>query len=134
MNPGAGRLVVVADDDAGVRRLIAHHLRSLGCDVLQAPDGEEAVRLALEREPDLLVLDVAMPGLTGYEVTRELRTRLSTRVPVLLISGSVRSADVSEGFEAGADAYLRKPFSGDELLESVAVLLATTANGGHRPG
>ena len=120
---------IVADDDAGVRRLVAHHLRSLGCDVVQAPDGEEAVRLAIEREPDLLVLDVSMPGLSGYEVTRELRARLSNRVPVLLISGSILSADVSEGLEAGADAFLRKPFSGEELCEQVAVLLAKATNG-----
>jgi DNA-binding response OmpR family regulator len=124
--------VVVADDDAGIRRLVARHLGRLGCDVLEARDGEEAVRLALEHEPDLLVLDVSMPGLSGYEVMRKLRTRLPTRVPVLLISGSVLSAETSEGFEAGADAYLRKPFSGQELSEVVAVLLA--ANRGRPPG
>jgi CheY-like chemotaxis protein len=132
VNAEARRLVVVADDDASVRRLVARHLRRLGCDVLEARDGEEAVRLVLERKPDLLVVDARMPRLSGYEVTRELRSRLPTRVPVLLISGSLPSAEISEGFEAEADAYLRKPFSGQEFSEVVALLLA--ANGGRPPG
>jgi DNA-binding response OmpR family regulator len=106
------------------------HLLRFGFDVLEAEDGEEAVRIALEHEPDLLVLDVRMPGLTGYEVTREVRSRLPAHVPVLLISGNVLSADISKGYEAGADAYLKKPFAGEELREQVQALLASTGTGG----
>jgi two-component system response regulator ResD len=116
-------LVIVADDDAGVRALVALHLGRLGCDVLEAGHGEEAIQLALEHDPDLLVVDVRMPGLSGYDVTREVRRRLPARVPVLLISGSVLSADIYEGYDAGADAYLKKPFSGEELRERAASLL-----------
>jgi DNA-binding response OmpR family regulator len=123
-------LVIVADDDADIRRLVGLHLLHLGFEVLEARDGEEAVHMALEHEPDLLVLDVRMPGLSGYEVTREVRRRLSAYIPVLLISGSVLSADISEGFEAGADAYLKKPFAGEELQEQVQALLAPTGSGG----
>ncbi len=90
---------------------------------IQAYSVEEAIRLALEHEPELLIVDVRMPGVSGYDVTRELRGRLSTRVPILLISGSVLSADIHEGFEAGADAYLKKPFTGEELRERAASLL-----------
>ena len=121
--------MVVADDDAGIRTLVALHLRGLGCDVLQARDGEEAVRMSLEHQPDLLVVDVRMPGLSGYEVTRELRRRLDARVPVLLISGTVLSRLMAKGIEAGADAFLKKPFSGSELVERVRGLLAPAANG-----
>jgi two-component system response regulator ResD len=120
----AGPLVIVCDDDDGVRALMALHLERVGCKVLEARNGEEAIRLALEHDPALLVVDVRMPGLSGYDVTRELRGRLSARVPILLISGSVLSADIHEGFEAGADAYLKKPFTGEEFRERAASLLA----------
>jgi DNA-binding response OmpR family regulator len=128
VNAEARRLVVVADDDASVRRVIARHLRRVGCEVLEARDGEEALHLVLEHEPDLLVVDARMPGLTGYEVTREVRSRLVAHVPVLLVSGSVSSAEVEAGFEAGVDAYLKKPFAGEELLEQVQALLRPAGN------
>jgi two-component system response regulator ResD len=118
------RLVLVVDDDAGIRQLVALHLQRLGCDVLEAPDGKEAVRLAVEHQPDLLVVDVRMPGISGYDVTREVRRLLPGRVPVLLMSGSILSADMSQGFEAGADAYLKKPFKSEDLLHTVKALLA----------
>jgi two-component system response regulator ResD len=123
---GAKRLVIVADDDAGIRHLVALHLRRLGCTVLEAPDGGETLRLVLEHEPDLLILDVGMPGLSGYAVTREVRRMLTARVPVMLMRGSDLSADISEAFEAGADAYLKKPFTSEELREQVQALLAAS--------
>jgi DNA-binding response OmpR family regulator len=116
--------VVVADDDAGIRQLVALHVQRLGCDVLEARDGEEALRLALEHEPDLLVVDAGMPGLSGYAVTREVRRMLAARIPVMLMRGSDLSADISEAYEAGADAYLKKPFTSEELRERVQALLA----------
>jgi two-component system response regulator ResD len=122
------RLVVVADDDARTRQLLVRHLRPLDCDVLEARDGKEAVRMALAHEPDLLVVDVRMPGLSGYEVTREVRRRLPAHVRILLISGL--SADMSEAFEAGADAYLRKPFGGTEVREQVQALFESAGSGG----
>jgi CheY-like chemotaxis protein len=127
---GTKRLVVVVDDDAGVRQLVALHLERLGCEVLEAGDGEEAVRVAVEHQPDLLVVDVRMPGLSGYEVTREVRRLLPGRVPVLLMSGSVLPADMSKGFEAGADAFLKKPFTTEDLLQQVSALLPLARTGG----
>jgi two-component system response regulator ResD len=120
---GTKRLVGVAADDAGIRHLVALHLERLGCNVLEAPDGRETLRLVLEHEPDLLILDVGMPGLSGYAVTREVRKMLTARVPVMLMRGSDLSADISEAFEAGADAYLKKPFTSEELREQVQALL-----------
>jgi two-component system, OmpR family, response regulator ResD len=120
------RLVVVADDDAAIRQLVALHLHRLGWAVLEAPDGDEALRLVLEREPDLLVVGGAMPGLDGYEVTTEVRRRLETHLPVVLMKGSVLSADIADAYEAGADAYLKKPFTSDELREQVQALFPAT--------
>jgi CheY-like chemotaxis protein len=127
---GTRRVVLVVDDDAGVRQLVSLHLQRLGCEVLEAANGEEAVRVAVEYEPDLLVVDVRMPGISGYEVTREVRRLLPGRVPVLLISGSTLAADISEGFEAGADAFLKKPFTTEDLLQNVSALLPPTRTRG----
>ena len=129
MNPEGRRLVLVADDDAGIRELIVRQLQPLDCDVLEARDGEEAVRLALAHEPDLLIVDIGMPGLSGYDVTREVRRRLPPHVRVLVISGSGASDEVSEALEVGADGYLRKPFGGAELREAVREFLTPAENG-----
>ena len=129
MNPEERRLVLVADDDAAIRQLIARQLQPLDCDVLEARDGEEAVRLALAHEPDLLIVDSEMPGLSGYDVTREVRSRLPAHVPVLLISAGGAPDEVSEALEVGADGYLRKPFGGAELREAVRELLTPAENG-----
>jgi two-component system response regulator ResD len=121
--PQGKRLAVVADDDAAIRQLVALHLRRLGWAVLEAADGDQALRLVLEREPDLLVVgDATMPGLSGYEVTSEVRRQVGTHLPVVLMRGSVLSADIAEAYEAGADAYLKKPFTSAELREQVQAL------------
>lgn len=119
---------MVADDDPSVRALVALHVQRLACDVLEAEDGEAALRLTLEHEPDLLVVDERMPLLSGSEVTREVRRLLPGHLRVLLISGSVLSSDISFTFEVGANAYLKKPFSGEELIARVQALLSPVAD------
>jgi DNA-binding response OmpR family regulator len=121
---GAKPRIVVADDEIDVRELVAYRLSRSGYEVVEASDGEQALRLALENPPDLAVLDVMMPKLDGYELTRRLRAEPSTqRVPVILLTARAQEADVSQGFEAGADDYLRKPFNPDELLARVRAVL-----------
>jgi DNA-binding response OmpR family regulator len=121
---GAKPRIVVADDEVDVRELVAYRLSRSGYEVVEASDGEQALRLALENPPDLAVLDVMMPKLDGYELTRRLRAEPSTqRVPVILLTARAQEADVSQGFEAGADDYLRKPFNPDELLARVRAVL-----------
>jgi two-component system, OmpR family, KDP operon response regulator KdpE len=129
VNPEGRRLVLVADDNAGIRQLIVRQLQPLDCDVLEARDGEEAVRLALAHEPDLLIVDIGMPGLSGFDVTREVRSRLPPHVRVLLISEGAASDELSQALEAGADGYLRKPFGGAELREAVREFLTPAENG-----
>jgi len=118
------KLVLIADDDEDILQLVSIHLLRLGCDVIVARDGAEALSLALERRPALALIDVTMPKLDGIEVTRLLREAEETRsLPVILLSARVQEADVAKGLEAGADGYLAKPFAGSELRERVAALL-----------
>ena len=109
-------VVLVAEDDEDILALVVFDLEDEGYEVLTARDGKEAIRLAFERLPDLILLDVAMPGLDGYEVTRRLRADESTRgTPVVLLTARAQVKDVILGFEAGANDYVTKPFRPDEL-------------------
>ncbi len=121
---GARPVVLVADDDDDIRDLVAFRLDRAGYEVIRAGDGQEALDLAKQHKPDLAVLDVMMPKLTGYDVTRELRADAETsRIPVILLTARVQEADVARGFEAGADDYVKKPFSPQELKARVQAVL-----------
>jgi DNA-binding response OmpR family regulator len=121
----APRTVLVADDDEDILQLVSFRLERAGYTVVTAADGQQALAAARQHQPDLAVLDVMMPGLNGYEVTRQLRADPATAaIPVILLTARVQEADVSRGFEAGADDYLRKPFSPQELRSRVQAILA----------
>jgi DNA-binding response OmpR family regulator len=116
--------VLVADDERDMLELVAFRLERSGYEIVRANDGEEALRFALEQRPDLAVLDVMMPKLNGYDVTREIRRHEQTRtMPVILLTARAQEADVTRGFEAGADDYLKKPFSPQELGARVQAIL-----------
>ena len=118
------RLVLVADDDPDILALVRFRLERDGYEVLSAPDGETALDLALARTPDLALLDVMMPRLDGYEVTRRLREHgPTTTIPIILLTARVQEPDAECGFEAGADDYVTKPFSPQALGESVQAAL-----------
>lgn len=117
-------VVLCADDDEDILALVAFRLERSGYTVLQARDGQEALELALRELPDLAVLDVMMPKLDGFELTKRLRAAESTsRMPIILLTARAQDADVSQGFEAGADDYIRKPFSPQELRTRVQAIL-----------
>jgi DNA-binding response OmpR family regulator len=119
------RTVLVADDDEDILQLVSFRLERAGYNVITAPDGQAALAAAREHKPDLAVLDVMMPGMNGYEVTRAIRADQATAaIPVILLTARVQEADVSRGFEAGADDYLRKPFSPQELRSRVQAIIA----------
>jgi DNA-binding response OmpR family regulator len=125
MSEGARKLVLVADDDPDILDLVTFRLDRAGYEVMQARDGQEALEAALERTPDLCVLDVMMPRLDGYEVTRRLREETATKaVPIILLTARAQEADVQRGFESGATDYVKKPFSPQELRARVEALLA----------
>jgi DNA-binding response OmpR family regulator len=121
-------LVLVADDDEDIRHLVTLRLERAGCRVVAAADGDEALALAVAHEPDLAVLDVMMPGMTGLEVTERIRSSEDgARMPILLLTARVQDADVEHGLAMGADGYVKKPFSGPELVERVRELLGLAA-------
>lgn len=130
----AGRLdgppaVLVADDEPDILELLVYRLRRSGYEVAAARDGAEALRLAQEQRFDLAVLDVMMPELDGYELTRRLRAQEQTRrIPVILLTARAQSSDVAAGFGVGADDYLRKPFNPDELVARVRAVLGRSGN------
>jgi DNA-binding response OmpR family regulator len=118
-------LVLCADDDEDILSLVSLRLRRAGFEVATAADGEQAVQIARERRPVLAVLDVMMPKRTGYEVLAELRGDETLRgMKVILLSARVQEGDVARGMDAGADAYLAKPFKAQDLVSKVEELLA----------
>jgi DNA-binding response OmpR family regulator len=116
--------VLVADDDPDIRELVVFKLENSGLRVCAAGNGRAALDAALANPPDLAVLDVMMPGLTGLEVCAQLRANAATKdVPVVLLTAKALEADVTRGFEIGADDYVTKPFSPRELLSRVQAVL-----------
>ena len=117
-------LVLVADDDPDILSLVTLRLERDGYEVIGAPDGERAVEEALERTPDLALIDVSMPKLDGYEVTQRLRQHEPTSaIPIILLTARVQDSDVARGIEAGADDYVKKPFSTADLRTRVQAAL-----------
>jgi two-component system, OmpR family, phosphate regulon response regulator PhoB len=117
--------LLVAEDDPDIRELVLFKLRAAGFDVTTAVDGREALTRALEEPPDLVLLDVMMPGLSGLEVCAALREDDATaRIPIILLTAKAQEADVTSGLGVGADDYVVKPFSPRELLTRVQAVLA----------
>jgi DNA-binding response OmpR family regulator len=113
-------LVLIADDDADVLDLVRYRLDQGGYGTITAVNGAEALMLARERLPDLCVLDVMMPKLSGVEVLQELRRDPDlARLPVILLTARGHDADLDAGFDAGANDYVTKPFSPSELRQRV---------------
>ncbi len=114
-------LVLVADDEARITKLVALALREEGFRVVTAERGEEALQKAEEYRPDVVLLDIVMPDLDGIEVMRELRERRP--VPVILLTAKGSTADKAKGLDLGADDYVAKPFHPDELAARVRAVL-----------
>lgn len=112
--------VVIADDEASLRRLVTATIESDEYEVLEAADGDAAWQLIQERKPELVLLDVKMPGKTGLELARAIRAEGSlAKTRIILLTAFGQEADVRAGIEAGADLYLTKPFSPMGLLDAV---------------
>lgn len=129
--------IVVAEDEDDIRRLILFTLRRRGYTVLEAANGEEALEVIRRESPDLVVLDVVMPVLSGLEVMRQLaEAPESAHVPILLLSGRGQAHDIQTGFESGAVKYIVKPFSPQYLADAVGEILGEreTAPVGSRSG
>ena len=106
--------ILIAEDDADIRNLLRLYLESEGYTVLEAPDGRTALDLALSRAPDAAILDVMMPGMDGYELTRALRR--TSDIPLLILSARSQDNDKILGLNLGADDYIAKPFNPMEVI------------------
>src|SRR5467141_1920943 len=120
--------ILVVDDDAPIRRMLDRTLSAEGYAVETAADGGEALAAVERSTPDLVVLDVGLPGVDGLSVSRRLRAK-GLAVPILLLTARDRVPDRVAGLDAGADDYLVKPFAFDELLARVRALLRRTRTG-----
>ena len=117
------RRVLVADDDPDIVELLRLNLEAQGYAVVAASDGEEARSLALQLIPDLIVLDVMMPRMDGLEVLAALKAHVNTRdIPVVMLTAKASDTDVWNGWQAGADYYITKPFDLEELLRFIEYL------------
>jgi DNA-binding response OmpR family regulator len=120
-------VVLVADDDADIRDLVAFKLEQAEFEVIAVEDGQTALEQARSRQPTLAVLDVSMPGLSGIEVCRMLRADPATAgMLIIMLTARVQEQDVEGGFNAGADDYVTKPFSPRELVSRIQSLLSRT--------
>ena len=117
--------IVVADDDADIRELVEFKLATLGHDIVTVGDGSAAVDACRTQHPDLAVLDIMMPGLTGLEAVKEMRANPEMAgIPVILLTARAQQSDVQIGYDSGADDYITKPFSPKDLAARVEALLA----------
>lgn len=113
--------ILVVDDEESIVQLIAYNLRRAGYDVLSTGNGEEALRLARLEMPDLIILDLMLPGMDGFDVCKEIRK--DSDLPILMLTARGEEIDRVVGFEIGADDYVTKPFSPRELVGRVKAIL-----------
>jgi len=117
--------VLIVDDEANIVAALEFLLRRGGYEVMAAQNGEEALRRVESFAPDLVLLDVMMPRISGYEVCRRMRERADWKhIKIIMLSAKGREAEVSKGVSLGADLYVTKPFSSTELVAKVGELLA----------
>ena len=116
--------ILTVDDETNIRRLLQVNLQRAGYRVTMACDGVEALESIRQERPDLIVLDVMMPRMDGFEVLRQLRMDTTTaELPVIMLTAKAQDADVFRGWQSGADCYLTKPFNPNELLVFVKRVL-----------
>lgn len=116
--------ILIAEDERDIRDLITFTLRYVGHEVIQATNGEEAYDLAQQAQPDLILMDVRMPKMTGYDACRAMKADENTRhIPVVFLSAKGQESEVQTGLEVGAIDYILKPFAPDQLARRVGELL-----------
>jgi DNA-binding response OmpR family regulator len=117
--------ILIAEDERDIRDLIAFTLQFAGHEVTATSNGEEAYASALQLIPDLILLDVRMPRMTGYEACKQLKANEKTKdIPVVFLSAKGQDTEVQSGLDVGAAEYIIKPFAPDQLTERVQAILA----------
>ena len=131
----AQKKILVVDDEKHIVRLVEVNLRRAGYDVLKAYDGKEALEVVKNDQPDMVILDVMMPQMDGFEVLKHLRANPeTTELPVIMLTAKAQDADVFKGWQSGVDSYLTKPFSPMELLTFVKRIFASSEEGPEEQG
>ena len=126
--------ILIAEDEPDIRELVAFTLRFGGYEVVVANNGEEAVHTASREHPDLILMDVRMPRLTGYDACRMMKASEDLKdIPVVFLSAKGQDSEIQSGLEAGAEEYLLKPFSPDQLTARVRAILAKFGKRPARP-
>jgi len=117
--------ILIAEDERDIRELITFTLRYAGHEVHQASNGEEALNLAKEVVPELILMDVRMPKMTGYEACRHMKADEKLKdIPVVFLSAKGQETEIQTGLEVGATDYILKPFAPDQLIKRVSEILA----------
>ena len=117
--------ILIAEDERDIRDLVAFTLRFAGYEVFAAANGEEAVEMAPNVSPDLILMDVRMPRMTGYEACRIMKLNPDLRdIPIVFLSAKGQETEIQQGLDAGAEEYLLKPFAPDQLTSHVKTILA----------
>ena len=117
--------ILIAEDEPDIRDLITFTLGFAGYEVVAASNGEEAVKLAFEVIPDLIIMDVRMPRMTGYEACEQIKADSRTKhIPVIFLSAKGQEAEIQTGLQAGAVEYLLKPFAPDQLTSRIQAILS----------
>ena len=117
--------ILVVDDEKELTSLVSMHMKMAGYEVLIASTGEKALDISREEKPDLIILDLMLPKIDGWEVCKQLRQDVATQdIPVIMLTARTQTEDKLKGFEAGADDYVTKPFSPRELVARVKRVLA----------
>jgi two-component system alkaline phosphatase synthesis response regulator PhoP/two-component system response regulator VicR len=120
------RKILAVDDEKHIVRLVQVNLERQGYEVVTANDGKEALEKVESEKPDLVVLDVMMPYMDGFEVLQNLRRNPETReIPVIMLTAKAQDADVFKGWQSGVDCYLTKPFNPMELISFVKRIFST---------
>ena len=116
--------ILIAEDEQDIRELITFTLRFAGHEITATTNGEEAYQKALEVLPDLILMDVRMPRMTGYEACENLKANDKTKdIPVVFLSAKGQESEVNTGMAAGAEEYILKPFSPDQLTKRISTVL-----------
>jgi two-component system alkaline phosphatase synthesis response regulator PhoP len=115
--------ILVIEDEQNINELIVYNLKAEGYEPISAEDGEKGLNLAIEQKPDLILLDVMLPGKNGFDICRELRNEHQFKAPIIMLTAKTEEIDKVLGLELGADDYITKPFSLRELVARVKVAL-----------
>lgn len=120
--------ILIAEDERDIRDLVTFSLKFGGFEVVQASNGQEAVERAQAEMPDLILMDVRMPKMTGYEACKALKAMPAMRhIPVVFLSAKGQESEIQQGVEAGAEEYILKPFAPDELTKQIKSVLERVA-------